>query len=223
MIYGLNVDPSWSGGRPSAELLQRLGVDMVRLTSRDSDAVRDYIRMLHVYTIRTLAIITDESHGHLVDGADVYQIGNEPDLNSPSSETLTPDQYVERWRIYRETFPDVPMIAAGLASGQVSYWQNVGPRLVGQVNAVAVHPYAKTAAQAQTLLRAYKAVRPELALWVTEWFRDPNQVAPFQHMLRAEADAGFWFCATDGMVDGMGLMTADFRLKPHGQQWLVSR
>lgn len=112
------------------------------------------------------------------------------------------------WRLYRDTYPTLTMIAAGLASGSVFWWRHVGPQLHGCA-AVSVHPYAKTAAQARTLLRAYRAVRPDLALWATEWWRPPEQVVPFARMLAQEAEMAAWFCWSDGMVPGMGLVAAD--------------
>src|SRR5436853_4990653 len=206
-MIGLNVDPTYPEGTLSPAQLLKLGARGVRLVSGNNPALVRYVDALHQAGIRALAVIAQESQGYLLPNADIYQIGNEPDVTSGSSWTMTPDQYVEMFRIYRDTYPDFPMIAAGLASGNIDWWKQVGPRLKGCA-AVAVHPYAKTAIQAQIMLRWYKAVRPDLALWISEWWRPDNEVVSFARMLRQEADAAFWFCANDAMVSGMGLLSA---------------
>lgn len=213
MIRGVNVDPMNSGGSPEPAVLRRMGANWVRLVSRDDQIVRDYTDACHDVGINVLGVVARESEGYLLPSADMHQIGNEPDVRGPSSWTRSVNEYIEDWRIYRETYPDLPMIAAGLASGDVTWWQTIAPHLQ-HCAAVAVHPYAKTASQAQTLLTAYRKVRPSCALWVTEWFRDEDQVVPFSRMLSAQADAAFWFCATDAMVDGMGLLGT-----PREQMW----
>lgn len=212
-IVGVNVDPLNPNGRPEPAVLRRLGANWVRLVLRDDPAVHDYAARCHDLNVNVLGVVARESAGFVGVECDMYQIGNEPDVNSPSSWTRTPDEYIEDWRIYRETYPGLPMIAAGLASGDVGWWQTVGPHLQGCA-AVGVHPYNKTATQAQTMLTAYRKVRPDLALWCTEWFRDANQIVPFQRMLNVQADAAFWFCSTDGMVPGMGLLGT-----PREQMW----
>lgn len=213
MISGINCDPENPNGRPDPVLLRRLGAGWVRLVGRDSDRCRDYVYACHAAGLNVLSVVARESAGYVLPSADMHQIGNEPDHTGPSSWTRTRAEYIEDWRIYRETYPDLPMIAAGLASGDVTWWQAVGPQL-HDCAAVAVHPYNKTAAQAQTLLTAYRKVRPDLGLWVTEWFRQPDQIVPFMRMLKAQSEAAFFFCATDQMVPGMGLLDS-----PREQMW----
>ncbi len=212
-IYGVNVDPENQDGRPDPAVLRHLGANWVRLVARDTAEVHDYADRCHMAGLNVLAVVARESAGYMLPTADMHQIGNEPDHTGASSWTRTPDQYIEDWRIYRETYLELPMIAAGLASGDVAWWQAVGPQLKGCA-AAAVHPYDKTATQAQILLAAYRKVRPDCALWVTEWFRQPDQIVPFARMLNAQADAAFFFCATDGMVEGMGLLGT-----PREQMW----
>ena len=205
MIQGINVDPVNPGGRPSPTSLRRLGATWIRLVSRDDPAIHEYVTGCRAAGVNVLSVLARESAGYILPDADMHQIGNEPDNTGASSWTRTPAEYIEDWRIYRETYPDLPMIAAGMASGDVTWWQQVGPHLQGCA-AVAVHPYNKSATAAQTLLTAYRKVRPDLAVWVSEWFREPDQIVPFLRMLRSQSEAAFWFCSTDAMVPGMGLL-----------------
>lgn len=207
-IYGINVDPLNPNGRPAPAVLHRLGVNWIRLVLRNDAELKSYVAAAHDWDLKVLGVVARESAGFLGVPCEMYQIGNEPDSDGPSSWTRTTDEYIEDWRIYRDTYPDLPMVVAGLASGNLTYWQTIAPHLHGCAG-VSVHPYNKTASQAQTLLTAYRKVRPDLALWVTEWFREANQVVPFSRMLNTQADAAFWFCATDGMVPGMGLLGTD--------------
>jgi hypothetical protein len=213
MILGVNCDPAWEGGWADPVRLQRLGATWVRLVSRDLPQIHDYINQCHAVGIRVLAVVARESGGYILPDVEMIQIGNEPDCDGPSSWTRTPHEYLEDWRIYRETYPGLPMIAAGLASGQVSYAEEVASGLF-DCAALAVHPYNKNRTEAYDLLLAYRRVRPDLALWVTEWFRETDQLVPFGRMLKVAADASFWFCASDGMVDGMGLLGT-----PREQLW----
>jgi hypothetical protein len=216
VIVGINVDPAWEGGRPDPARLQRLGAGWVRFVSRDSPDLFAYRDVCHDIGLRVLAVIARESGGYMLPDCDMYQIGNEPDLSSPSSWTRTPSEYIEDWRIYRDTYPNLPMISAGFASGIVSYYQQVAPYL-HNCAAVAVHPYAKNPTEAHALLQQYRAVRSDLALWATEWNRDTDQVVAFGRMLKVSADAAFWFCATNDMVAGMGLLGT-----PREQMWAAS-
>ncbi len=213
MLAGVNVDPENPGGRPTPVRLRRLGATWVRLVARDTAAIHEYVDDCHTAGLNVLSVVARESAGYILPGADMHQIGNEPDQNGPSSWTRTPAEYIEDWRIYRDTYPDLPMIAAGLASGNVAWWQQVAPSVQGCA-AVAVHPYNRSATSAQTLLTAYRKVRPDMAIWVTEWFRELDQIVPFLRMLRTQSEAAFWFCSTEAMVSGMGLLNT-----PREQMW----
>jgi len=216
MICGPNVDPSHPGGRVDPVRLGRLGAGWVRFVSRDLPDLHNYRDLCHEYGIRVLTVVARESEGYLLPDCDMYQIGNEPDSSGPSSWTRTPAEYIEDWRIYRETYPGLPMIAAGFCSGDVSYFAEVAPHLNGAAG-YGVHPYNKTPSQAGDLLRQYRMTRRDLALWATEWNRDTDQLVPFARMLAVIADAAFWFCALDTMVPGFGLLGT-----PREQMWVAS-
>src|SRR5437879_2949476 len=116
-MIGVNVDPTYPEAAPPTNSLRDLGIRWVRLVSRDDPKVHLYVEECTNEGLAVLSVVARESNGYMMPGATVHQIGNEPDVNSPSSWTRTPAEYHEDWRIYRETYPDLMMIAAGLASG----------------------------------------------------------------------------------------------------------
>ena len=205
-MHGVNVDPRHSGlATPDPNELIGLGFDAVRLVSVPaSQAWHD--QALYV-GLRTLLIVTEESQGYIMPDGTWYQLGNEPDV-AEHGDSLTPDEYVARWRLYEQTYPWLTWVAGGLASGNPSWWQEVGPQLEG-CSACCVHPYAKNASEAEALLQSYKVVRPDLGLWVTEGNRPVDEVVPFARMLKLECERAWWFCWADAMVPGMGLIGWD--------------
>jgi hypothetical protein len=222
MTFAINVDPHnpdpWA--QPSPTMLFEEGFRGARFTSRNTDGNRDYARECHDTGLRVLAIITEESHGYLVPGADVYQIGNEPD-RSPTY--MRPDEYYwELWKIYRETYPDFDMYMAGLSSGglnAVRYAERVlalceenGTR---KPDAIAIHPYIKTSIEAagEFDLMWDMAHIPVIA---TEWHQSAasTDMWDFVHMLNDPATGrstvwNSYFCYADSMVLGLGLRASD--------------
>jgi hypothetical protein len=159
-VKGINVDPPNPTGCPEPQHLARLGARWVRLVSRPGTEA--YVEAAQHAGVLVLAVVARESAGFLVTGATVYQIGNEPDLSSESSWTMDPATYIQEWTTYRHAYNKFTMIAAGLASGQVAWWENVAPYLEGCA-ACAVHPYAQTVVSGAELLNAYRRVRPARA------------------------------------------------------------
>jgi hypothetical protein len=49
-------------------------------------------------------------------------------------------------------------------------------------------------------------------LIVSEWHRPPDQIAEFGQMLAGEVEYSFFFCWSDGMVPGFGLIENDAAL-----------
>jgi hypothetical protein len=185
----VNVDPANPENAPDPQDVRAAGFGGVRLVGRPG--LEDYVEACHQADLFVLSVITEQSGGHLLANADLQQILNEPDVEG-TADSRTPAGYREYWRLYRETFSDVPMIAAGLGSGQPGYWRAVGA-LPG-CSGFAVHPYGKSVEQARTLLRAYKSITPTLPLIVSEWNRPAAEVVPFAVMLRQEAVMSAWFC-----------------------------
>src|SRR5690242_3435611 len=134
---------------------------------------------------------------------------------------MDPSTYIHEWTTYRSQYPDFTMIAAGLASGQVAWWEEVAPYLEG-CSACAVHPYGQTVRSGAQLLRSYREVRPELGMWITEWWQPNPRILPFARMLQVEADAAIWFCWSSGMVPNFGLVDAQGKPTPALGFWVVS-
>lgn len=201
----MNVDPINAGNAPKVDELLQYGYRRVRLVSRDSQAIRDYRDAVHAAGIAVLCAITEGSGGYVLPGCDVYQIGNEPDeylsnhdltartsIWSGTGDCFTPQAYVEYWGLYYDNYfapgkplASIPVIGAGLGAGQVTWWidvKNAGG-LKG-ASGFAVHPYARSAASAASLLAAYRAITSTLPLYVTEWSRPLDETAQFAAMLR---------------------------------------
>ena len=197
----VNVDPLNPTNRPSPVLVKELGMGGVRLVCREG--VEGYVDLCHGQGLFVLGVIARESQGNVLGGiCDAYQIGNEPDGEGESSYSMSPNQYLEEARIYRDTYPGLFMISAGLVSGQVGYWRQIGSQ-IGMMGyqGFAVHPYGKTAAQAEPLLKSYQSITPRLGLWVTEWHRPANEIPDWKAMLRRTSVADAWFCWAYGGWD----------------------
>jgi hypothetical protein len=71
----------------------------------------------------------------------VWQIGNEPDIESPSSWTMSQDVFSLLLQTARNVLgPDAYIVSGGLASGQPGWLGGVD---LSAVNAIAIHPYGK--------------------------------------------------------------------------------
>lgn len=139
------------------------------------------IKVLAVCDGRTLGTPKGKSYRYKLERlkemyptVDYWQIGNEPDLESGSSWTMTPRRFSTLLHVASEVFFDGYVIAGGLASGQPSWLDQVG-RL--PVDALAVHPYTKApdnwqmqgweTGRVNDLLNMY--MRFGLPVWVTEF------------------------------------------------------
>jgi hypothetical protein len=157
--------------------------DAVRLVMRSGGQCEQYAKTCKDAGLFVLGVLANESGGYMIANADLYQIGNEPDGAPPSSWVMSPQEYVDLWNLYHGTYPNLPMIAAGLSSGDPSWWDKVAPQLDG-CKGVAVHPYGKTLGEAKTLLAAYRAVRPSMGLYVSEWNRPAAEIPGYDWWLR---------------------------------------
>jgi hypothetical protein len=233
VLRGVNVDPlnMQTGAQPDPNWLMAQHFNAVRLVSRHDPRVETYAEACVNAGLFVLAAITAESQGNLIDNAHLYQLRNEIDIASPSSEgVIDPATYAQEVALYCGTYPDRQFLLGSLAAGdpQAGYLTSVLgelktvlggadlPNLVG----ISLHPYAKTLSPARDLVNAHTAAaraawgRP-LPAHVTEWNRPVSEIPGFDWWLRNGLNGGFgyWFCADDDMVGGFGLTTVG-RPKP---------
>lgn len=225
----VNVDPlNPNDGSPDPIRLMQYGIRGVRLVVRTDERVRQYKAAVQASGLLVLGVVTEESGGEVYadDPCDITQIGNEPDRGTntqpykPGSDIMGAAAYVEYWRLYwNEWFaPGRPLdghaaIGAGLQSGRTSYWSAVvkAGGLPGSA-AMALHPYAKDAAAAASLIKAYRALSPWSSVWITEWNRSLAEIPAYKAMLhQAPGVVGdAWFCFHD--YNGFALTDAGARV-----------
>ncbi len=215
-MTGVNYDLMNPNGFFLPDDTVALGITAIRFPIRaaiDPAAIAGY-RARDVFKFGVVDSTT-HSEDSWIDGLDAYQIGNECDLVSPSSWTMTPGEYDKLVADYRGAHPDVCLIGAGLASGSLEWWRKVSPRTLALLDGYSVHPYSKGCLEARTPLRTNRAYSPKLPLWISEWNRPAPEVAVFLRMLQKEADGlVFWFGATNAMVMNMGLVDTQGNHKP---------
>ena len=68
------------------------------------------------------------------------EVGNEPDLDSPSSWTLDPEILNRLLRAVRGAFPSTPIVSGGLASGDPEWARSIEP---GLYDFLGIHPYGR--------------------------------------------------------------------------------
>lgn len=235
---GINVA---ADGRHSAEWVAGVGADAVRIVLTREHDLRDRLREYRDHGLFVLGVCARESF----DGFDSWdeaftyyrrryvnegligalQVGNESDLDSPSSWTMSPDDLSSLGWAARSVLPDTTLVCAGMASGQPGWLEDVDLRWC---NVLAVHPYAKDATPDNDLPDAWDLVheywRYGLPVWVSEWgwwgdeergeseTRDMVQWAVHGGMM----ERYFHFCADDAMVAPFGLYREDGSEKPAG-------
>jgi hypothetical protein len=205
----VNIDIGWprgTAGNPDPADLLHYGIRAVRFVSRPGRESR--IEEYRAAGIMTLGIVTAESAGYLC-GADVIQIGNEPNLpdhgDALTATGIDPDRsFAARLQLFRRTYIGKHMIAGGIANwgtlaDRVAYVTAV--RYAGGFDgyaAVAVH-YPPSAGQVTSIARA-----AGLPCWVTEWSVPVEQMAEYMRGLRAVAPLDFPFGWDDAMVPSFG-------------------
>lgn len=179
----------------------------VRFTSFASvQGIIDYYKSIGK---TTLAIVTSESKGYVPWNADIVQVGNEPDVQSTY---MSPSDYAALWNLYRNTYPGFTMFSAGLASGglnAVNYLDMALPKMQRKPDAIAIHPYNKTASDAagdfDLMWNAF-----QIPVVATEWYRPADQCWDFQAMLNGPDGRSkvwnSWFCYSDQMETPFGLL-----------------
>lgn len=144
---GLNVDRT---GRHDPAWIRATGATWLRIVAMPGLDLSDYFKRCRAAGLKILLVLARESGG----GYDNYQrlygslvdavaVGNEPDAapNSPSSWTMPQGQFVSLGKAARTAFPHMPLVTAGLVSGQPDWLANLD---LSWASAICVHPYGKS-------------------------------------------------------------------------------
>lgn len=152
----------------------------VRLVSRHG--VEDYVQDCQNFGLYVLAVVTAQSEGYLVPGADCYQIGNEPDIDG-TADSMGPREFAQHLALYRDTYPTLPMITGGLANGDPGWLYNL-QRFDGVrgYNGVAIH-YPSSVTKMKDYLTAMG--RTKKPLWITEWNRPADEILEWRNNYRS--------------------------------------
>lgn len=216
-VPALCVDPLNHDGRPTPANLATYGFLGVRSVFRPDPQWYSYhqaakrVRLASIITLarESFALSLPDTIASLPPDADWVVVGNEPDGEGISSWRQSPAEFLaliaECAPLIRQRCPQAQIVAGGLVSGQPSWLVPIVDDLSRLVDAVDVHPYAKDANAAAALLRGYESLTG-VDLVVFEWNRPANEVGAFADMLEQMTQAAAWFCWSDGMVDGFGLI-----------------
>lgn len=173
----VNVDPQNPANTASPAEIKQAGFGGVRLVSRV--AVTAAAWDFRDAGLFVLAAVTEESGGFLIPDCDLYQIGNEPDIDG-TADSMSATQYVEYLKLYRGTYPDLPMITAGLASNQPQYLRTVRDA-GGLTGFLGVGMHYPSSQSAMTSMLRYS---DNLPLYVTEWNYPAHLIPSYRLMLR---------------------------------------
>jgi hypothetical protein len=232
---GLNVDRS---GRHSPDLIRSQNSTWQRIVALPDIDLSVHFRNCRQAGVQTLLALARESAGDYARYNRLYgslvsavQVGNEPDLESDSSWTMTQGELVALGKAARSAFgPTMPLVAAGLASGHPEWLDGVD---LSPFDAIAFHPYLKDAPNpddledlpdVDALAREYARFGKPLIISEWGWWSDqePRASEEVRDMIRWAArtdliDVFFYFCTDDLMVPPFGLLDAQGRPKPRAR------
>lgn len=233
-FIGMNVARD---GSVDPRQLRELGASWIRIVAHPDHDLADYLRACQQEALRVLLVLANESFDGVEDAwgrwrkyaplISALQIGNEPDLDSPSSWTMEPGVFENYGWVARSNFPQVPIVAGGLASGQPDWLDGVN---LGWADAIAVHPYLKDAPNERdledledvpVLLDRYRQYGKPILVTEWGWWGDDEQrgAEEIGDMVRWAAhtpiiEGFFYFCWSDAMVPPFGLFGSRGRRKP---------
>lgn len=236
---GLNVRRD---GSDSLDIVQSMHATWIRIVATPDNDLTDYLTRCKAAGIRVLLVLARESftdlnilasyrdrYGSLVTA---IQVGNEADIESPSSWTMTPGALAALGKSVRAMFPTTPLVCAGMVSGQPDWLRDAD---LSWCDAVAVHPYLRDAPNPSdledlpdidVLVRAYQQYgKPVL---VTEWgwwgndeTRAVEEVGDAIKWAAATKDcAVFFYFALGDDVQPFGLYGQDGRPKARAASFL---
>jgi len=185
----INIDPENPGNTSDPDVIKAAGFTGMRFVSRNLDSVNSYVEQARSAGMFTLAVVTEQSLGYLVPGADCYQIGNEPDIDG-TGDTMSAPAFAGHLQLYRNTYPGLAMITGGLASAQVVYLRQVRDHggLAG-FHGVGMH-YPRDAAT----ITKFASFAGGLPMVISEWWRPAEHIPDYVQQLRlAKVSLAGWF------------------------------
>jgi predicted chitinase len=244
---GLNVPRD--GSFPGLSV-RALGATWIRIVATPEANLSGYLKDCKARGLRVLMVLAKESHPldrtQLIayyflykDLVDAWQVGNEPDLVSESSWTMTQAELVALGRLVRDVFPrPTHLVVGGLGSGQPDWLKGVD---LSWADSLGLHLYLKDAPNPTDIedlpdvpatIAAYRAVVPaRLPFVMTEWgwwgAEEGRATEEVRDMVRWAAEsplieAFFYFCAGDFMVAPFGLLDAEGRHKDRADAFTVA-
>jgi hypothetical protein len=232
---GTNVDRS---GRHDAALVRSHNATWQRIVAMTDVDLSVHFRNCRQAGVQTLLVLARESGGDYARYARLYgslvsavQVGNEADLESESSWSMTQGELVALGKAARSAFgPTMPIVCAGLASGHPEWLDGAD---LSWCDAIAFHPYLKDAPNPDDLedLPDVDALAREYArfgkpLLITEWGWWGNEEGRATEEVRdmiawaARTDlveVFFYFAMDDAMVPPFGLLDARGKPKPRAK------
>ncbi len=229
---GLNI--ARDGSTP-LDVIRRFNVTWVRVVALDGLDLSGYFHTLRAAGIKILLVLARESggdyagyqrrYGSLVDA---IEVGNEPDLTSPSSWTMTQVELAALGKAVRASFSrPFPLVVGGLASGHPEWLDGAD---LSWADAIAFHPYLRDAPNpndledlpdVDALAAGYKRFGKPLLITEWGWWDDhePRASDEVRDMVgwaggTSDVEVFFYFCASDAMVPPFGLLDAAGHDKP---------
>jgi GH25 family lysozyme M1 (1,4-beta-N-acetylmuramidase) len=209
------------------------GASWIRIVAMAAENQEDYLLRCEDRGLKVLLVLARES---FADGGtvelyrsryeglvDALQVGNEPDLESESSWTMTQGELASLGRAVRAAWPGIPIVCAGLASGQPDWLEGMD---LSWCDAISFHPYLKDAPNPDDiedlpdvtgLTEAYARFGKPLLITEWGWWSNDDEgraAEEVRDMVRWAANTDlievfFYFCASDSMVPPFGLTYED--------------
>lgn len=224
-------------GRPSARSLKLLKVNGVRMVAFNEPMWYTYYRELETAGLEIAVVYTGQSftsHEGVADQCRRYAnqinpamhiLGNEWNKVLDASWPAGGEEaFILFWNgaapAIKAARPDAQLYVGGLYSDDtaISRLQRIWPRLEPKPQGIDYHPYEEGYEEAGELLVAIKQAlsnEHEVKVSAMEWNdSDPAGVKRFQKILERSIDHSAFFCYSDLMVDGHGVIDALGRRKP---------
>lgn len=212
-MRGVCIDSENPAGQPTYTQLTRLGATGFHMEMRDTNEFYTYYNTLR--RLNSCLLVGPKTEDAFVISKnlpyepDIVVIGNEPDFQSPSSWTMTPQEYISLYNDTAPLFPDSALSVAGMFNKDASYLAQVLPHLKPSPTYVNVH-YPDAVRDLQRFMYYRSVIVGE---WCYYTGTTP-QIVDWNKTLVQYARHSFWFCWSNAQVINMGLTDVDGKLLP---------